>query len=680
MSMKQPTNKNRPLASSSHIATAIAAAHFFLTASRPPSADIHPEACSSSSTKPSTFPFTTMEQQGPSLDDCLKLLKGQRDEQRLAGLLLATKFCKNDDFPSIFRVYNALGNTFLDRLLRTGMGKGSTKESRQDNQDAYLQLSVTILAAFCRVPSIASSNDMLNKIPLIIQLLSKELGPPLVEECLEFLYLVSAAHPDGSRIFYESKGITILASHMPNLPDGSHTMELAMKLLQLTINKLSLDTITKEYCSELSSLVTIVAKQFALVHNALKFEALHLLSMILSSIYAAPVHETLHAMNSLTWSTYLRVGVVAILQNRVAPDQRLEALILAESAMCIAGERWLIGQTNSPDPIPADRCTLLVLESSRVEIAVLLNDLAYLKYEKSKDSLETESILLKQRNLGIAFSLVEKTIKLISSVAEDEGNIISDAMFTKIITGLNETIGLILEYLRDAKDHGQQKGNDLLASVRIVGSYLAETPGACNEKVRELLGYMVLVEGEDEQSPFSSVCFLLPMLCQITMEVDGCGFVASSGCYKAVVECLIRLLSEDGGTIEENGPIFLACDTILNILLKREQIQVQLDDSCFIKLLGALSSWAEDAVDRSSTMMAASICTLILDLTSEAFLQSHPHFNPNNLKSVCHLIKRSMTAYSKDSEAEADLAQIVVSGYSRWADRYPHVKAAVERN
>lgn len=62
---------------------------------------------------------------------------------------------------------------------------------------------------------------------------------------------------------------------------------------------------------------------------------------------------------------------------------------------------------------------MLVLETSRVEIAVLLNDLAYLKYEKS-DSLDAETFSSKQRNLGIAYSLVEKTIKLISSVAEDE--------------------------------------------------------------------------------------------------------------------------------------------------------------------------------------------------------------------------------------------------------------------
>lgn len=64
---------------------------------------------------------------------------------------------------------------------------------------------------------------------------------------------------------------------------------------------------------------------------------------------------------------------------------------------------------------------MLVLESSRIEIAVLLNELAYLKYEASKSSSDVDTIHLKQRNLSVAFSLVEKIIKLIASVAEDEG-------------------------------------------------------------------------------------------------------------------------------------------------------------------------------------------------------------------------------------------------------------------
>lgn len=77
----------------------------------------------------SLFPFKilfwflqdTQQEQGPSLEDCLKLLKGVRDEQRLAGLLLVTKFCKGDDHSSLHRVYDAVGPFFLDRLLKTGI-------------------------------------------------------------------------------------------------------------------------------------------------------------------------------------------------------------------------------------------------------------------------------------------------------------------------------------------------------------------------------------------------------------------------------------------------------------------------------------------------------------------------------------------------------------------------------
>ena len=59
---------------------------------------------------------------------------------------------------------------------------------------------------------------------------------------------------------------------------------------------------------------------------------------------------------------------------------------------------------------------MLVLEQSRVEVAVLLNELAYLKYEAPKDtSVTAEAILSKRRNVAVAYSLIEKIIKLISN-------------------------------------------------------------------------------------------------------------------------------------------------------------------------------------------------------------------------------------------------------------------------
>ncbi|WKA01407.1 hypothetical protein VitviT2T_019689 [Vitis vinifera] len=116
-----------------------------------------------------------------------------------------------------------------------------------------------------------------------------------------------------------------------------------------------------------------------------------------------------------------------------------------------AGERWLLGQMNLPDAkdsIPADMCLLLVLESSRVEVVFLLNELAYLKYETSSNSSSNvEIISLKQWNLAIAFSLVEKTIKLISNVVENEVNPIDENTLSKVISGLNETVGVVLEIM-----------------------------------------------------------------------------------------------------------------------------------------------------------------------------------------------------------------------------------------
>ncbi|XVE97374.1 hypothetical protein REPUB_Repub03eG0014200 [Reevesia pubescens] len=626
-------------------------------------------------------------EQSVSLQDCLKLLRGERDEQRLAGLFLVTKFCKSDDLVSLRAIYDAVGPRFLDRLLRTGLGKGVVSSGNGENRDAYLQLSVTVLSAFCRVSEIASSEEIVSKIPVIIEVMSKESGFPVLEECYEFLYLVSAASEDGLSALYESGGIELLARQMSNLPDGSHLMELAMKLVQLMLRKLPPGIIENGHLSELSIIVAVIAKQFALLQNAMKFEALHILSAIFSSEYSTSLHDAFRVIPNENWSNHIRDGVAAVLQNRVAPAEKFEALILAESMVSIMGEGWLIGQINLPnvqEPIPLDRCLLLVLESSRVEVAVLLNELAYSKYEASKSSsLTGETIISKQQKVTIVFSLVEKIIKLISNIGETEGHLIDESTFTKVIKGLNETIGVVLEYLQDAKEHGQKRGNDFLASVRLVGSYLAETPIACKDKITELLGYMLSVEGEDESSPFYSVCFLLPMLCQMTMKIEGCKLLASSGGYKAVVDCLIKLIEQNRHGVEDNGCIFLACDTIMNFLLKREQLHFPEDESTFFNLLKALALWTENTNDLSIVMMAASICTLVFDFTSEDALLNHPDFNSSCLDSLSRLIARSLASWGQDisdvAKAEMDLLEIVTAGYSRWANRFPQIRKTVER-
>ncbi|KAF2556794.1 hypothetical protein F2Q68_00012944 [Brassica cretica] len=75
-------------------------------------------------------------------------------------------------------------------------------------------------------------------------------------------------------------------------------------------------------------------------------------------------------------------------------------------------------------------------------------------------------------------------------------------------------------------------------------------------------------------------------------------------------------------SIEDNGSIFLACDTIMNILLRRKQINFSLERSTFSSLLKVLAYWASGAKDPSVVIMAASICSLIFDFTSEDVLHN----------------------------------------------------------
>ncbi|GAB2229422.1 hypothetical protein Droror1_Dr00023562 [Drosera rotundifolia] len=620
----------------------------------------------------------------PLLEDCLRLLRGERDEQRLAGLLLVTKICNKDDLDSIRRVYEAVGVRFLDRLLRTGIGNANATGGGNENQDLYLQLSVTILSVFCRVMQIAALDDMVSKIPLILQIMTRHSALNILQECYELLFLVAASNnKDGLTALVESGGLKVLASQMPSLADGSTIFELSIRLLQLVVDNTSPNTLIGEYLLELSTMVCYIAQQFAGLQNALKFELLRLLSIVLAWHQLGPLYVALQRVSNDKWPMYIQAGIVDILQSRVSAEQKLQALVVVESMVSMLGEGWLIGQVNLHDTqssFPSDRCLFLVLELSRVEVAVLLNDLGYLKYGASSSS--SGDISQKQAKLSLAFNLLEKIIKLVSEAGEYEGGVISDDSITKVIAGLNETTGVALEYLNDAKDHGERKGDDLLASVRFVGSYLAETPLACKEKVENLLGFLLSVEGEDEQSPFLSICFLLPMLYQITRTTEGCKVFASSGGYKAVVGCVIELFSSSHHTEEESGSRTLACDTLINLLLMREQIRVRLDENAFVPLSRAFALWEEKAKDGPPVLMASSICCLIFKYTSEESLLQSPGFDFSTLNALSQLIARSLSTIALDdydaAESSHDLHNIIIEGFSVWADRFPLISKAVD--
>lgn len=618
----------------------------------------------------------------PPLDDCLRLLRGERDEQKLAGLLIAANVCRAGDAAAVAEVYRAVGSRFLRRLLNTGLGK--VEGGKEEEREAYLRLAATVLAGLARIPEVAADEGVVSTVPLIAEVVSKSTDLTITEECFELLSLIALASEDGAYKFCEPGVMNMLFLQISSFPDGSRCLELATHLMQLLVHKLRVDNMSVEKLQGMTSMVTSLARHFAVLHTAVKFESLHMLTTLLSQ-KESPLHGALRSMPSAIWESHIRVGITAVLQNRVVSSEKLQALLLAECMMSILGENWLSEDYKIPDNqnvMPVDKFVLLVLESARVEVAVLLNELAYLKYESSKNSQTDDAISQKQINLAILFSLIERIIKMISNASSGEGapsQTIRESTIMQAIKGLNETINLVLDFLQDSKDHGQQKGDDLLAAVRIVGSYLAEAPYACKEKTRHLLEFIFSIEGQDESSPFYSIVFMLPMLSQITMEADGCRTLASFGGYKTVIDCLIKMTEQDG-MMTDNSSMFLACDTIINFMSNRKNAHIPVE-SCFVRLLQALVTWAGTTDASSVIMTASSLCTMVLDLTSEEFLLSCSDFDSETLGSLSELIVRSLHQEIPDDDREQfNQKQIIVSGYTRWADRFPHVKNVVHQH
>jgi len=140
--------------------------------------------------------------------------------------------------------------------------------------------------------------------------------PAITEECFELLSLIAIASEDGAYKFCEPGVIDMIYLQISNLPDGSKCIELAINLMQLLVHKLKVDNMSVEKLQGMTSMVTCLARLFAVLHTAVKFDALHMLTTLLSQ-KESPLHDLLRSMPASIWESHIRVGITAILQNRV---------------------------------------------------------------------------------------------------------------------------------------------------------------------------------------------------------------------------------------------------------------------------------------------------------------------------------------------------------------------------
>ncbi|EFJ26513.1 hypothetical protein SELMODRAFT_441756 [Selaginella moellendorffii] len=557
-----------------------------------------------------------------SLDECLKLLRGSNDEQRLVGLLLATKFVSGGDAQAVHEVFDAIGFQFVDRLLRTGLGHFATHEKEMQQHD-YLKLGISILAAFCRIPELASSSDVIDKVPVYVEVLS-------ANECL---LGIAAASDKGFVAVCQSRVFQAIGSLLQNAAPEAQEVVAVVKLLYFLVTRLTMEGKTSEYAQELASVVPPLSRHLSLQQNLGKFEVMEVLKLLLVSSNTKAVLSTNCA--SLSWADDVRTGLGQILHSRVSPEHRKGALEVAEQMVEHLGGSWLVGNINFPDTevssSSSDRFLFLVVESLRVEIPIVLGDVLHVSSSSSGQDIE------KQRSLAVYYSLVENIINFTS---QEEASIkVNASSLQKIVSALDDIAGILLEYLEAAKDNGVHQGDEVISSVRLLGR------------------------------PYYAVQFLVPALLQVTMAEDGCEALVSSGGHKQIVSFIVTSLKNRDEVL-----IVEALDILLNVLQKKNSLIHEPSFVDFVPALREIVSWALKTDQNMESAMATCFCTSVLDMTDEGALKDC--LEASELERIYTLVGKCLQrCYQGEAAEEEDLMDMIVSGCLACLNRYPSLKS-----
>lgn len=627
-----------------------------------------------------------------AMDECLKLLQGTNDEQRLVGLLLATKIVKGNDLHDVRRVFDAIGFPFLNRLLRTGTGQarasgGGEAVGRNDKeqQRAYLHLALSIISAFCRLPEFAAMDETICKVPILVETLSSKEDEVAVGDALECLLAIGAGSDAGRESLLQKNVLTTVVHRLNMASPNANWTPLAVRLILFMFTTTGVIQEAMMCSQELATMVPIVARQLVFQQGVFKFEALSLLHYLLASEYSAPIRLAIqNASLSSDWHANVRSGLGVILNNRVVAEKRQLALEVIEAIVEIIGEPWLLGPMVVPEdqkPVPLDRFFMLVVETLRIETAVLLNEVARKMFGSGGQTTQVAESAGKQQGLATYLALLEHIVNVVVEQQDASGRL-KESTLEFAFAALTEVIGLILEFLEDAQDNDVTCGDLLLGVVRLLGRYLAENPIAHRHSVSKLLAFLLTVTREGQDGSYEAVCFMLPALSQITTELDGCKALVFCGGHKQIVQ-FVRVATETGG-LDSRAPIIDACDTLLNLLIKQKDgLGSAIKVADFIPALPSLANWAVQGKQVMECALAASLCTMVLGLTNEEALSQYPGFGPVGLHTVFKLIlmnlERCQRAERLEEPAEEeDLWDIIVTGCSQYMQRYPSFKNMIK--
>lgn len=447
-----------------------------------------------------------------ALQKCIGILKSSKDDnERFAGLLLVTQLVRSEALEAAERrkLFDAVGFTFINRLL-------STKDVPQDcPENVFKSLAVTILACFSTDSQLLFHPQMVAKIPLLNDVISSSPGE-ILDDCYQILMSFASSAKGCAHLM--RGGSTQILCQVVRERSCSSALEVLLRMLHYC---------PKDMWGEegrfLVQILPSLSKKFREAQDLSKFEICKTLVSFLSDAESCSFENYLEETKmDNKWQSDLNKGLQEILQSKISSEQRDPALILVALLADLIGMKWMLTHNtqsppsnNAPKEANPPELFVTAVSLSSVEIRMIL-----------EHSASKEEIISKQSLLSACYEILEKAINFAVSEAsladieadQNDCTILSRNTVSSVYILATEAVESIMAYLdrashqRDTDQMSAGEKHVILASVRVLGAWMAEETYALRAGVHNLLPFLLKLGKDALESDLSGTFFCVVYL------------------------------------------------------------------------------------------------------------------------------------------------------------------------
>ena len=507
-----------------------------------------------------------------NVSKCLLLIQNsQNDSEMFAALLIVAKAVKSNEVDDAERrkLFEAIGFTFINRLLITK--EDTSGVPAQD--ELFKKIAITLLACFCTDKELVKHTEMINKIPLFVEVFQSFSSTESVSSELfdDVLQCVEA-------MVDEQECLAALVTQgiieaLGNIYVNKKSGRVFAVLLKLINNITLAEQLQVLFQQPGVKLLNLVCHTFKSSQDAFKFELTKSLYSLLQTIG----NNLLLSLSDIQWISDLRSGLSDILRSKISVDQRRSALCLSSLICSCIGLEWTIVRetvTALPDTIFLQ----LLVHLTEVEVFVILSN----SIAEINNSSEF---------LSACYFIIEVTIIYLSKESSSS-DILCENDMLKLHHILSRTLSAIIKFLEEysstIEDISSMLTPVVLATLRVFGAWLAEDDLTLLNEVCKVLPLVLDIALADHyQNPPSELKssqqhphvlqFLLPGLLHLTAEEKPRRVIIRKGKHKVILEYMMYLIDQLNSSRngDEEAKLQMCLGIYQNICISERKLLVQ---------------------------------------------------------------------------------------------------------